>query len=393
MLDLEEAQLRVLADVMVLGAERVSLEHAVGRVLADDVIAPSPLPPFDYSAMDGYAVELATAGEVREVVGESRAGGEAPPLLRGTAMRIFTGAPLPLGADAVVMQEETERTGDSLRLVGVPRAGDHVRRAGDDLASGATALVRGTRLRATHLPLLASLEANRPAVVRRPVVTILATGDELREPGAIARPGTIVETNGPALAAMARAIGATTRLLPIAPDDPARLRAALLDALDGADVVLTIGGVSVGDHDLVKPALASVGVDLDFWRVSIKPGKPLAVGRRGKTRILGLPGNPVSALVTFVLFGAPLLRALSGERSPLPKARLARLARELRHTPGRTELVRATLTYQDGAAIATPVTSQSSGSLVSIAWADALIVLPKDSAGAPAGSSVSILEL
>ena len=394
MLDLEEAQRRVLDGVGPRGVERVVVDDVVGRVLARDVVASVPLPSFDYSAMDGYALDVAAHGAApRRVLGESRAGGPLPaPLVAGTAMRIFTGAPIPPGADAVVMQEETERDGEQLRLTGAPRRGDHVRRAGEDLRVGAVALTAGTRLRPTHLPLLAALDVVRVPVFRRPIVTVLATGDELREPGAAARPGTIVETNGLAVAAMARAAGADVRVMPIAPDDVPSLGRALDDALDGADVTMTIGGVSVGDHDLVRGVLEQCGVVLDFWRVAIKPGKPLAVGRRGATHFLGLPGNPVSAMLTVVLFGAPLVRALGGDPRPLPIRSPGRLARRLEHAPGRLELVRATLTTTpDGETEANPLSTQSSGSIPSMAWADALIVVPKDSTGLDAGARIELI--
>jgi molybdopterin molybdotransferase len=394
LLDLDEAQRRVLQGVTPLGHERVSLDEAVGRVLARDLVSPVNLPGFDYSAMDGYAIDVGSGATTREVVGESRAGGLPPPaLVAGTAMRILTGAPVPDGADAIVMQEETTRAGDVLTLTGAPKKGDHVRRAGEDLARGTIALHRGTRLRPSQIPLLAALEVVRPEVYRQPVVTVLATGDELREPGAPARPGTIIETNGLAISALARNVGARVRLLPIAPDDRDALRAAVLDALDGAEVALTIGGVSVGDHDLVKPILDEVGVVLDFWRVAIKPGKPLAMGRKGSTRVLGLPGNPVSAMLTFLLFAAPLLRALEGEREPLPKKTHAKLARDVKHHPGRTEFLRATLSREKGETVVTPIASQSSGSIVSMAWADALVVVPRDAMGLAKDSTVEIITL
>ena len=308
-------------------------------------------------------------------------------------MRILTGAPLPMGADTVVMQEETTVEGNLLRLDGTPKKGDHVRHAGEDLAAGSLALKKGTYLRTTHLPLLAALEVTRPWVTRRPVVTVLATGDELREPGEPWRAGSIVETNAPTIAAMARAAGGSVRLLPIVGDTREALREALENALDGADVALTIGGVSVGDHDLVKPVLEEIGVSLDFWKVAVKPGKPLAVGHRGHTRVLGLPGNPVSAMVTFLLFAAPLLRALSGDARVMPELSPARLGRDVRHHPGRTEFVRATLARDGGELVVTPIASQASGSVVSIAWADALIVLPKESTGASAGALVQVMLL
>lgn len=394
MLDLDEAQRRLLSNARALGVERVPVDAAIDRVLARDVRATLALPAFEHSAMDGYAIELASGGATRAVAGESRAGGEPPPALeRGTAMRIFTGAPTPAGTDAVVMQEETRREGDVLHLTGSPRAGDHIRRRGEDVAEGALALARGTRLRPGHVPLLLTFGATAPHVVRRPIVSVLANGDELREPSTPERPGTIVETNGPMIAAMARAAGADVRLLPIAPDDPAILRDAIEQALAGSDVVFTIGGVSVGEHDLVRPALEAAGVAIDFWKVAIKPGKPLAVGRRGATYVLGLPGNVVSAAITFTLFGAPLVRALGGDPDPLPRRLHARLERDVPHRPGRLELVRATTRFEHGVRVVTPLSSQASGSIVSIGWADAAIVVPKESTGIAAGSSVEVVEL
>jgi molybdopterin molybdotransferase len=394
MLDLADAQARLLADVQPLGSERVAADAAIGRILARDVVATHPLPPFDHSAMDGYAIELRTTGAERRVVGESRAGGGLPgPLEGGSAMRIFTGAPIPEGADAVVMQEETRREGDRLILTGRPRPFDHVRRRGEDVAEGAVVLRAGTRLRPEHLPILLTFGALAPHVIRRPTVTVLATGDELREPGDEPRPGTIVETNGPTIAAMARAAGAEVRLLPIVADDARALEAAIVAALHGADVVFTIGGVSVGDHDLVRPALEAVGVTLDFWKVAIKPGKPLAVGRAGKARVLGLPGNVVSAAMTFALFGAPLIRALGGDPEPRPKTTKARLDGPLAHRPGRTEFVRATLARDEHGPIARPLRSQASGSIVSLGWAEGAIVVPKESPGLAAGEWVEVLPL
>ncbi|MGZ3420355.1 MAG: molybdopterin molybdotransferase MoeA [Polyangiales bacterium] len=390
MLALDEAQAQLLSNVKTLGVERVPVEGAVGRVLARDLHATLALPPFDHSAMDCYAIELATGGSERKIVGESRAGGPPPEKLApGTAMRIFTGAPTPEGTTAVVMQEQTRRDGDTLHLTGTPREGDHIRRRGEDVHEGALAIAQGTVLRAAHVPLLLTFGAIAPHVIRKPVVTVLANGDELREPQDPPRPGTIVETNGPMIAAMARRDGAEVRVLPIAPDQPEKLRAAIEAALHGADVVFTIGGVSVGDHDLVRPAIEAVGVKLDFWKVALKPGKPLAVGRRGDTHVLGLPGNVVSAAITYALFGGPLIRALSGVAHPLPRTRKAILARDLSHAPGRTELVRATL---DGDRV-TPLASQASGSIVSIGWAECAILVPRESPGFPAGSTVDVIDL
>lgn len=402
MLRFEEALARILAlGAPVLSSEVVPLEDAEGRVLAEDLVAPVDLPAFDYSAMDGYAVrtrDLDDAGAPPfrlPVRGESRTGALPGPLEAGATMRIFTGAAIPAGADAVIMQENVARDGDVAVLAQRPRPGQNVRRRGEDLAVGTMAIPRGTRLRPAHLSLAGAIDRAEVSVVKRPIVTILATGDELRRPGTDALPGTIPESNTVALRAMARRAGATTRAHPYVRDDRAATERAFAAALDTSDVVVTIGGVSVGDHDLVRPALEAVGVQLDFWRVAIKPGKPLAFGRRGGVTVLGLPGNPVSAMVTFVLFAAPLLRALAGDRSPLPPRRRVRLGQAIAHAPGRTELVRARLSRErdDAPVTALPVASQASGSVVSIAGADALIVVPQSSEGLVAGAEVDVIPL
>ncbi|MBK7395057.1 MAG: molybdopterin molybdotransferase MoeA [Myxococcales bacterium] len=390
MIDLDEAQALILANVRALGAERVPARAAMGRVLARDLHAREALPAFDHSAMDGYAIELDTKGEERTVLAESRAGGPTPPALaRGTAMRIFTGAPTPVGTQAVVMQENVSREGDRLVIRELPKAGANIRARGVDVAEGALCIPRGTRLGPQHLPLLLTFGELEPQVVRRPIVTVLATGDELRAPGDPPRAGTIVETNGPTIAAFAEAAGAVARVLPIAADEPVALRAAVEEALANADVVFTIGGVSVGDHDLVRPTLEAVGVTLDFHKVALKPGKPIAFGRRGSTYVLGLPGNVVSAAITYLLFGAPLLAALSGVAQPLPVPRRMRLGAAVKHQPGRTELVRVRV---EGDSVV-PLASQASGSIVSLGLAEAVAVVPKDSAGLAAGETVDVLFL
>jgi molybdopterin molybdotransferase len=392
MLTFEAARALTLADLSPLAAERVPASAAVGRVLADDVLARGPQPAFDHSAMDGYAVragDLAAPGSVLSVVGESRTGGAAPlPLAPGTAMRIFTGAMVPEGADAVVMQEEVTREGDAARFAKSPRVGDHLRRRGEDVRAGDAVLPRGTRVSAFHVALLASVEATLVSVARRPVVAILSTGDELRDAGSPARPGSVVDANGPGLAALVALCGGLPRALPFARDDRAATRAAVEGALAGSDLVLTVGGVSVGDHDVVRAALADAGVALDFWKVAIKPGKPLCVGRAGSTRVLGLPGNPSSAALTFVLFAAPLLRAMQGDRVIAPPALEAALAADVRHAPGRAEFVRVTLDETAAPPLAYPLGNQASGAVTSFAWADALALLPAESGGLAAGSRV-----
>ncbi len=398
MLSFDEALARVLEGVTPLGVERVALDDCVGRVLVGDLVSGVDLPPFDYSAMDGYAVrsgEIAD-GAMLPVVGESRAGSAPSGELRaGTVMRIFTGAPMPLGADAVVMQENIRRAGDGASFVGGCAGGANVRLRGGDLARGAVALRGGTRLTEFHVPLLASLEMSRVTVGRRPAVTVLSTGDELRDAGSPDRPGSIVDSNGPALSALVRRVGGVPRRLPSVRDTMSATRAAVREAIAGADVVLSIGGVSVGDHDLVKAALESEGVTLDFWKVAIKPGKPLCVGvSTSGVRVLGLPGNPSSALLTFVLFGAPLLRALQGDASPRLQWTAGRSASALRHVPGRTEFVRASRVHRgDGAVWLQAVANQSSGAVTSFAWSDALLMIPAESEGIAEGDAVRYARL
>jgi molybdopterin molybdotransferase len=263
-----------------------------------------------------------------------------------------------------------------------------VRRRGEDVAEGSVLLPRGVRVSPFHVALLASAEVTRVAVARRPVVSILSTGDELRDAGSPDRAGSVVDANGPGLAALVAMCGGVARALPFARDDRAATRAAIEGALEGSDLVLTVGGVSVGDHDVVRAAMEDAGVSLDFWKVAIKPGKPLCVGRAGRARVLGLPGNPSSATLTFVLFGAPLLRALQGDRVIGPTAVEATLAADVRHAPGRAEFVRVTLDESASPPVARPLGNQASGAVTSFAWADALALLPSESGALAAGSKV-----
>jgi molybdopterin molybdotransferase len=392
MLTLAEARNLILAGATRLGTEPVPLLACLGRVLAEPVVASSPLPAFDYSAMDGYAV--ATSSFEREgpvelpVVGESRTGAVAPPLVPGSTCRIFTGAALPRGADAVVMQEDVERRGERARFGTRPRPWQHVRRMGEDLAEGTIALEAGVRLSAGAIALIAALDRDRAVVARKPRVGILCTGDELRPPGSEPRPGSIPESNGIALALMVRSVGGEPELLPYVRDDAARTEAAIRDALVRSDLLLTVGGVSVGEHDVVRPALEAAGAKLEFWKVKLRPGKPLTFGRAGATRVLGLPGNPVSAQVAFALFGAPLVRALQGDRRPLPSMQRMRLGAPVVQKTGRTSMLRARCER----GIATPLANQASGA-PTMAWADGLVVVPEDSTGFPEGAEVDVLVL
>jgi molybdopterin molybdotransferase len=403
MLRFEEALSRVLAlGTPPLDTEAVDLDEASGRVLGEDVRSTADLPPFDYSAMDGYAVrahdlELASPSPPYRlpVRGESRTGVVPGPLEPASAMRIFTGAAMPDGADTVIMQEHVTRD-DAFAVVSAkPRRGQHVRRRGEDLACGSLAIPRGTRLRPAHLAFAASLDRAALTVTKRPVVAILATGDELRRPGTDPVPGTIPESNTAALRAMARSAGAETRALPFVPDDRSATERAFAAALDASDVVVTVGGVSVGDHDLVRPALEAVGVTLELWKVAIKPGKPIAIGRfprpgRREALVVGLPGNPASAIVTFAVFGVPLLRALQGDLAPVPGLLRAKMTRAHAHDPGRLELARAQVTRSaSGLAVAT-LGNQASGALTSMAHADALALIPAEASGVAAGDEVDV---
>jgi molybdopterin molybdotransferase len=348
------------------------------------------LPGFDYSAMDGYAVatrDLRGSGPFTLLVqGEARTGAVPAAMTPGTACRIFTGAEIPWGADAVVMQESVSRQGDAITFADRPAPLLHVRRRGSDLTAGDVAIARGTRLRPAHLALGAAIDRTFLQVARRPSITILGTGDELRSPGTPAMPGTIPESNSVALAAMAHAAGADARVGPYVKDDPKATREALEAGLVATDVLVTVGGVSVGDHDLVRPALEAIGVTIEFWKVAIKPGKPLAVGRRGPQLVLGIPGNPASAMVTFALFGLPLLRAMQGDLRPFPAPLRARLARDVPHQPGRRAFLRAALS---GRAV-TPISNQASGAAVSMTQADGLLAVPADSTGLSVGDEVDI---
>jgi molybdopterin molybdotransferase len=361
--------------------------------LSEDLRSGVDLPPFDYSAMDGYAVraaDFAAAGPwLLPVSAEQRAGGGQQSLAPGTAARIFTGAPLLDGADSVIMQEDAERVGDSVTFRAAPQRGNHVRRRGEDLATGAVALGRGTRLNPFRLGLAAALDRADLPVARRPRVALLCTGDELRDAGSPGRPGSIPDSNGPSLAALARRAGADVRRLPRTSDDLDETRRALRSALSECDLLLTVGGVSVGDHDVVKKALEAEGVNIDFWKVKIKPGKPLAFGKRDGALVLGLPGNPVSAQLTLCLFGLPLLRALQGDVAAVPRSVEVRLSAAITQKPGRLGFYRARLV--DGVAVVHD--NQASGAPTSMAQADLLVMVPADSSGVPAGATVNALRL
>ena len=389
MLTLDEARDKLLDGVRRVGTERVALRDAAGLVLASELVARTPLPPFDNSAMDGYALALRDlVGEAPwtlRVEGESAAGRPPAPLSRAAACRIFTGAAIPAGADAVVMQEHVERIGEAITIAARPVAGAHIRCAGEDMRASETALRAGVRLGAGQLALAAMLDRAEIVVARRPIVVIVCTGDELRGPGDAGASASIPESNSAALAALAAQAGAIVRVAPIVQDDARATEVALLDALRTTDLVLTVGGVSVGDHDVVRPALERAGVILDFWKVAIKPGKPLAVGRSATSHVLGLPGNPASAMVTFALFGLPLLRAMQGDARVLPMALPARLTANVARTPDRLAFIRVALDIEGGELVARPLSNQSSGAATSLASSDGIASIPMGSGAMRAG--------
>lgn len=372
-----------------VGLERVPLSDAAGRVLAEDVHARVPIPLHDYSAMDGYAVSTADfpgSGPWKlPVVGECRTGHPAATLLPRSTVRIFTGAGIPAGADAVVMQENTSSEDGFVLVHQAPRVGDHVRRAGEDLKAGETALGSGTRLTGYQVGLLAAVDRSEVVVARRPRAVVVCTGDELRPAGSPGAPG-LAESNGVALAALARQAGALVGHAPLLADDRAATRAALESAAQHYDVVLTVGGVSVGDHDLVRPTLVELGAEVVFAKVAIKPGKPVMLARLGRSWVLGLPGNPASAQVTFSLFGMPLLRALQGDERPCSDARRVRLVTPVRQRPGRLGLYRGRVRGEEVELF----DNQASGATTAIAWANCFAVVPADVEELAVGASIEV---
>ncbi|MGZ3425567.1 MAG: molybdopterin molybdotransferase MoeA, partial [Polyangia bacterium] len=358
--------------------ERVAVAAALGRVLAEDVVAPHDVPPHDNSAMDGYAVRTADAvdGAELSVVGEIAAGQVATrALAAGEAYRIMTGAPIPPGADAVIMQEHCERSGERVRLRRAVKLRDHIRDRGEDVRAGQVVLRRGVTLRAAELGALASARRAQVAVTRRPEVAILSTGDELRDADQPLVPGAIADTNSYALAALVREAGGAPRVLPIVRDDKAVLAAAIDDARR-ADLIVSTGGVSVGEHDHVKAVLAELGAELTAWRVDMKPGKPVALAVLDGTPYYGLPGNPVSSMVAFTLFVRPAIRAALGCAQPLdlPHATV-RLDAPLSVRGDRRQFLRARLRFVDGRLVATPMARQGSGVLSSMLGANGFIVV------------------
>jgi molybdopterin molybdotransferase len=393
LLTIEEALAAILARARRLPSEPVPIAAAAGRVLAADARSAVDLPPFPSSAMDGFAVRAADTPGTLPVVGRVAAGvPSARPLEAGEAMGIATGGVVPEGADAVIPVEYVVQRANSVEIENRVEAGAHVRPRGGDLAAGDVVLGAGTVLGPAQVGALAAAGLGEVPCTRRPHALVLSTGTELRRPGERLELGQIYESNGVMLAAALRSCGADVVSLAPASDDEAAHRAALEQGLD-ADVFVTSGGVSVGPHDLVRGIEAELGVEEIFWRVAVKPGKPISFGVRGETLVFGLPGNPVSSLVCFELFVRPAVLAVQGAREPGPSFELGELATAVRRNPDRDELVRARSRVDGERVVLEPLVGQESHMIARTAAADALVHAPRGAGELGAGAVVRYLAL
>jgi molybdopterin molybdotransferase len=389
MISVEEALSRCLALVAPLAPEAVPLADAAGRWMSAPALATRDQPPFAASAMDGYAVQGNPGPDDNFlVIGEAGAGhaftGAVGP---GQAVRIFTGAPVPPGATRVIIQEDVVRLDERILLKNGLDTATHIRPLGQDFRAGDSLSPR--RLRPNDLALLAAMNIATVQVTRKPLVAIIATGDELVMPGEDPRPDQIIASNSFALKAMVEAEGGQARLLPIARDSAEEL-ATVLGLAEGADLIVTIGGASVGDHDLVGK---TAGLEHSFWKIAMRPGKPLMAGRLNGVPMLGLPGNPVSAIVCGHLFLLPMIRAMLGHSAPAPQARMARLTVDLPPNGPRAHYMRARLTQSDGLPDIAPFDRQDSALLSILGQADALLIRPIEAPACRAGDTVSYLPL
>ncbi len=397
MISVAEARERILATAPAPRPEVVMVSQALGRVLAAPVLARRTQPPADMSAMDGYAVraeDVAEAGAKLRVIGEAPAGrpfaGRVGP---GEAVRIFTGGETPEGADAVVLQEDAERTDDTVVFSEAATLGRHIRRAGLDFVADETMIPSGSRMTPRNLALAAGMNVVWATVARRPRIAILATGDEIRMPGDTLGPGQIIGSSGLAVAGMATELGADPVMLEVARDNEAALLAAA-DAARGADILVTLGGASVGDHDLVQDVLGKAGLEVDFWRIAMRPGKPLMFGKLGPQLVLGLPGNPVSTMVCATLFLAPLIKRMQGVAEVDPPMTTAIAMTPLKANDRREDYLRAKLSRSaDGELQATPFFVQDSSMMSVFAASDCLIVRPPHAPATDAGVPVPVLLL
>ena len=391
---LDDAQAAVLGELRKLGTETVELADSAGRVLAEDIEAREAIPPFPNSAMDGYAVQgldVTEPGAMLKVTGEAAAGSQPGLQVRpGTAVKIMTGAPMPAGADTIVKVEDTERVDDVVKILPAVPEGTSVRSAGSDIPKGSVVFSKGTRLHPTHIGVLATVGAARPPVARRPRVALFSTGDELAAPStATLRPGQMRDSNRIMLKTMLAEVS-TVLDEGIVSDDPVALRGAFGRAVAGSDVIVTSGGVSMGDHDYVRKILGDMG-DVDFWKVAIKPAKPFAFGRLSGVPFFGLPGNPVSAFVAFEQLVRPALLAMQGATRVLRPRIRAIAGEKIESDKHRLEFVRVSLELQDrGRLVATPSGGQGSHMLAALAAADGFAVVPVGEDLVKAGQGVDI---
>jgi molybdopterin molybdotransferase len=397
MIQVQEALDKILSQIQFKGVEKIPLDQALGRVLAEDVVSRVNNPPLDNSAMDGYAliaqdIQSATPeNPVKlEVVEEIAAGYTAKGTLKpGQAMRIMTGAPIPPGADAVLMQEDTQKDGNSILCMDRADVEENIRRAGEDVKIGEGVLKKGTTLSPAHIGMMAVVGRSQIAVSQRPTVSILSTGDEILELDETPQGPQIFNSNGHMLAAQIKSAGGIPLYLGIAKDTEKDLMEKFEWALK-ADIVVSSGGVSVGDYDLVKSSLQKMGQDMLFWKVAMKPGKPLAFGRIGKIPIFGLPGNPVSSFVSFEQFVRPSLRKVLGCSDLSHKTVQAKLTRTIHKKPGRLHFLSSIVSWTDGEYTVTPAGEQGSGILKSAANANSLLIFPLEADEIKQGQEVAV---
>jgi len=397
MIQVQEALDKILSQIQFKGVEKIPLDQALGRVLAEDVVSRVNNPPLDNSAMDGYAliaqdIQSATPeNPVKlEVVEEIAAGYTAKGVLKpGQTMRIMTGAPIPSGANAVLMQEDTQKNGNAILCLDKADVDENIRMAGEDVKIGEEVIKKGTTLSPAHIGMMAVVGRSQIAVGQRPIVSILSTGDEILELDETPEGPQIFNSNGHMLAAQIKSAGGIPVYLGIAKDTEKDLMEKFESALK-ADVVVSSGGVSVGDYDLVKSSLQKMGQDMLFWKVAMKPGKPLAFGRIGDTPIFGLPGNPVSSFVSFEQFVRPSLRKTMGCSDLSHKTVQAKLTRTIHKKPGRLHFLSSIVSWADGEYTVTPAGEQGSGILKSAANANGLLIFPLEAAEIKQGQEVAV---
>jgi molybdopterin molybdotransferase len=391
LISIAQARTLVLQRVRPLGQEQIDVADALDRVLAQEIRATGNVPPFPCSAMDGYAIKDGPAGRTLTVVGESRAGSPSDHELQdGEAIRISTGAAVPAGATAVVRQEDVAADDRAITTTEPVALGQNLRHPGEDMRAGTRVLPAGTLLGAGELGVAVAAGLGRLRVARRPVVQVLCTGDELRAPGEPLGPGEIHNSNAPMLVSLSTRNGAAALPAARLPDDRAATEQGLSAALERADVTIVSGGVSVGPHDHVKPALATLGVQEVFWGVALQPGRPTWFGTVGRRLVFGLPGNPVSAFVTFSLFAGPALAALQGAAEAHVLETEAVLGTSVRRNSDREQAVRVRLERRDGVTVALPNGPQASHIITSLLGADALALIPSGAGEAPAGTTVRL---